>query len=177
MNLPTWITLSRLLAVPPILYGLAQPTNTSRWIVLVIFLLGASTDWVDGYLARKLDQVTELGKFLDPLVDKLLVLAPLLALDELGHVPAWGVFLILARELTIAGWRVTPALQGSAEISGANIWGKLKTVSQIGAIALLIAPLPSEWQIWAQIAFWLSVALTLISGLIYLVPSKAAPDR
>ena len=176
MNLPTWITLSRLLAVPPILYGLTQPTNTSRWIVLAIFLLGAGTDWVDGYLARKLNQVTDLGKFLDPLVDKLLVLAPLLALVELGQVPAWGVFLILARELTIAGWRVTPALQGSTEILGANSWGKLKTVSQIGAIALLIAPLPLEWQVWAQTAFWLSVALTLISGLIYLVPPKVFSD-
>jgi CDP-diacylglycerol--glycerol-3-phosphate 3-phosphatidyltransferase len=177
MNLPTWVTISRLLAVPPTLYGLAHPSTTSRWIVVVIFLLGASTDWVDGYLARKLNQVTELGKFLDPLVDKLLVLAPLLALVELGQVPAWGVFLILARELTIAGWRVNPALQGNTAISGANIWGKLKTVSQVGAIALLIAPLPAELQIWAQIAFWLSVALTLISGLIYLVPPNAAPDH
>jgi CDP-diacylglycerol--glycerol-3-phosphate 3-phosphatidyltransferase len=170
MNLPTWITISRLFVVPPILYGLNQSTRTADWIVLGLFLLGAGTDWVDGYLARKLDQVTELGKFLDPLVDKLLVFAPLLALVERGQVPAWGVFLILARELTIAGWRVTPGLQSSTEISGANFWGKLKTVSQIGAIALLIAPLPAQWQVWAQAAFWLSVALTLLSGLIYLLP-------
>ncbi|MBM0740540.1 CDP-diacylglycerol--glycerol-3-phosphate 3-phosphatidyltransferase [Phormidium sp. CLA17] len=176
MNLPTWVTVSRLLAVPPILYGLAQSGAAPRWIVLVLFLLSAGTDWLDGYLARKLNQVTELGKFLDPLVDKLLVLAPLLALVELGQVPAWGVFLILARELTIAGWRVTPALQGSTEILGANFWGKLKTVSQVGAIALLIAPLPADWQVWGQVAFWFSVALTLVSGLIYLVPSKARPD-
>ncbi len=175
MNLPTWITVSRLLVIPPILYGLSHPDSVSRWVVLAIFLIGAGTDWVDGYLARKLNQVTELGKFLDPLVDKLLVLAPLLSLVELGQIPAWGVFLILARELTIAGWRVNPALQGGAAIQGANLWGKLKTISQIGAIALLIAPLPAEWRLLSLVAFWLSVGLTWISGLIYLIPPKSAP--
>lgn len=172
MNLPTWITVSRLLAVPILLYGLQNPTVETRWIMLVVFLLSAGTDWLDGYLARRLNQVTELGKFLDPLVDKLLVLAPLLALIELGQVPAWGVFLILARELTIAGWRVNPALQGSSTISGANFWGKLKTVTQIGAIALLIAPLPASWQLPTLVAFWLSVVLTWISGAIYLLPQR-----
>jgi CDP-diacylglycerol--glycerol-3-phosphate 3-phosphatidyltransferase len=167
MNLPTWITVSRLLAVPFILYGLHAPTATLRWVVLVVFVIAAGTDWLDGYLARRLNQVTELGKFLDPLVDKLLVLAPLLMLIESGQVPAWGVFLILARELAIAGWRVNPALQGNTEISGANLWGKLKTVSQIVAIALLIAPLPATWELPALVAFWLSVGLTLISGGIY----------
>lgn len=174
MNLPTWITVSRLLAVPPVLYGLSSPTPTLRWLVLIIFLVGAGTDWVDGYLARKLNQVTEVGKFLDPLVDKLLVLAPLLGLVELGEVPAWGVFLILARELTIAGWRVNPALQGNQAIQGANFWGKLKTVSQITAIALLVAPLPPIWRIPALTTFWISVALTWISGAIYLMPANTA---
>lgn len=170
MNVPTWITVSRLLAVPLLLYGLREPTATWRWLALLVFLVAAGTDWLDGYLARKLNQVTELGKFLDPLVDKLLVLAPLLSLVELGQVPAWGVFLILARELTIAGWRVNPKLQGGTAIQGANLWGKLKTVSQIAAIALLIAPLGETWRLPAIIAFWVSVALTLISGVIYLLP-------
>ena len=174
MNLPTWITFSRLLGVPLLLYLLDQPTPQTRWIALVVFLVAAGTDWLDGYLARRLNQVTDLGKFLDPLVDKLLVLAPLLMLIQVGQVPAWGVFLILARELTIAGWRVS-----QTKISGANVWGKLKTVSQIVAIALLIAPLDQLFgagsQLGAQIglaAFWLSVALTLISGLIYLLPQS-----
>lgn len=166
MNLPTWITFSRLLGVPFLLYGLHDPTVSNRWICLVIFLVVASTDWLDGYLARKLNQVTDLGKFLDPLVDKLLVLAPLLVLIELGKIPAWGVFLILARELTIAGWRVN-----QTKISGANIWGKLKTISQILAIALLIVPV-SNLELIALMTFWISVALTLISGLIYLIPPK-----
>lgn len=177
MNLPTWITVSRLLAVPLLLYGLRTPTIEGRWFMLVVFLVAAGTDWLDGYLARKLNQVTELGKFLDPLVDKLLVLAPLLALIELGQVPAWGVFLILARELTIAGWRVNPGLQGSTAIQGANLWGKLKTVSQIAAIALLIAPLDASWRLPSLIAFWIAVALTLISGAIYLLPQKRKDER
>jgi CDP-diacylglycerol--glycerol-3-phosphate 3-phosphatidyltransferase len=172
MNLPTWITVSRLMAVPFLLYGLHSPTPEGRWLVLIVFLVAAGTDWLDGYLARRLNQVTDLGKFLDPLVDKFLVLAPLLALIELGQVPAWGVFLILARELAIAGWRVNPNLQGSSEIQGANLWGKLKTVSQIGAIALLIAPLSEGWHLPSLIAFWISVALTLISGAIYLFPPQ-----
>jgi CDP-diacylglycerol--glycerol-3-phosphate 3-phosphatidyltransferase len=165
MNLPTWITVSRLVGVPLLLYLLYAPTVSDRWLALGIFLLAAGTDWLDGYLARRLDQITDLGKFLDPLVDKLLVLAPLLALVELGQVPAWGVFLILGRELGIAGWRVN-----QPTVSGANIWGKLKTITQIGAIALLIAP-PTAFTLTAAIAFWLAVALTLISGAIYLLPS------
>lgn len=171
MNIPTWITISRLIAVPILIYSLPKLTIESRWLSLAVFLLAAGTDWLDGYLARKLNQVTDLGKFLDPLVDKLLVLAPLLVLIQLGSVPAWGVFLILARELAIAGWRVNPKLTGG-DVVAANFWGKLKTVSQILAIALLIAPLPSSWQFPALVAFWLSVALTLISGAIYVLPQK-----
>lgn len=172
MTIPNWITFSRLLGLPFILYGLHNPTVESRWICLAIFLVAAGTDWLDGYLARKLNQVSDLGKFLDPLVDKLLVLAPLLALIELGQVPAWGVFLILGRELAIAGWRVN-----QTTISGANIWGKLKTVSQIAAIALLIAPLPEVWQIPSLVAFWISVAFTLISGAIYLWPQNLTKEN
>jgi CDP-diacylglycerol--glycerol-3-phosphate 3-phosphatidyltransferase len=168
MNLPTWITVSRLLGVPILLYLLYQSSIRAHWLATAIFLIAAGTDWLDGYLARRLNQVTELGKFLDPLVDKLLVLAPLLVLIELGVVPAWGVFLILARELTIAGWRVN-----QTKITGANLWGKLKTVSQIVAIALLIAPLSASWHFAALLAFWLAVALTLISGGIYLLPQTA----
>ena len=171
MNLPTWITLSRLLGLPFILYLLNYPTTDNRWLCVGIFVLAAGTDWVDGYLARQLNQVTELGKFLDPLVDKLLVLGTFLALIELGFVPAWGVFLILARELAIAGWRVNPKLTGNSNISGANIWGKLKTVVQIIAIAFLIAPLSPQWETTTNIFFWLAVAFSLISGWIYILPN------
>ncbi|MHC5671949.1 CDP-diacylglycerol--glycerol-3-phosphate 3-phosphatidyltransferase [Nostoc sp.] len=172
MSIPNWITFSRLLGIPFLLYGLYNPTPQAKWICLAIFLIAALTDWLDGYLARKLNQITDLGKFLDPLVDKLLVLAPLIVFIELGKVPAWGVFLILARELAIAGWRVN-----QTTITGANIWGKLKTVSQIVAIALLIAPLPEVWQIHSLSAFWVSVALTLISGAIYLIPQNPTKEN
>ena len=177
MNLPTWITVSRLLGVPLLLVLLQAPTAAQRWWAVGIFVVAAGTDWLDGYLARRLNQVTDLGKFLDPLVDKLLVLAPLLMLVGLGLVPAWGVFLIVAREITISGWRVNPAMQGGA-VPGANLWGKAKTVVQIAAIALLIAPLPSVWDTPAQILFWIAVALTLASGLVYLWPQgqpRSAP--
>ncbi len=162
MNLPNWITVSRLLGVPLLLYLLDRPTNQLRWVALAVFLVAAGTDWLDGYLARRLNQVTDLGKFLDPLVDKLLVLAPLLMLIQLGQVPGWAAFLILGRELAIAGWRVN-----QPTISGANLWGKLKTVSQIGAIALLICPL-TALSPYSLMAFWVAVALTLVSGAIYL---------
>ncbi|BAU63786.1 CDP-diacylglycerol/glycerol-3-phosphate 3-phosphatidyltransferase [Stanieria sp. NIES-3757] len=171
MNLPTWITLSRLLGLPVLLYLLQDPSSDQRLYAMLIFLVAAGTDWVDGYLARKLDLVTELGKFLDPLVDKLLVLGTMLALIELQQIPAWGVCLILARELAIAGWRINPNLTGSSTIQGANLWGKLKTVSQIIAIALLISPWSETWRIPSLTAFWLCVGLTLISGLIYILPA------
>ena len=175
MNLPNSITLSRLLGLPVVVYCLYSDVLTVRWIGFGAFIVAALTDWLDGYLARKLDLVTDLGKFLDPLVDKLLILIPLLILIDLHLVPAVGVCLILARELTIAGWRVN-----QTQVSGANIWGKAKTISQIIAIAITIAPLSStslpwsiaNWQIYGLVAFWLSVALTLISGLTYLIPSE-----
>lgn len=172
MTLASWITVSRLLAVPLLLFGLRfsgaenlMPSDTTRWICLVAFLLAAGTDWLDGYVARRFNQITDLGKILDPLVDKLLVFAPLLCLIELREIPAWSVFLILFRELTIAGWRVQ-----QTQISGANLWGKVKTVSQIMAIALLIAPLQNSGHTVALGVYAIAISLTLISGGIYLWP-------
>ncbi|MBU6186044.1 MAG: CDP-diacylglycerol--glycerol-3-phosphate 3-phosphatidyltransferase [Cyanobacteria bacterium REEB444] len=149
-----------------------NPHSPESVVEFSFFLIGALTDWLDGYLARRLDQVTEFGKVLDPLVDKLLVLGTLIALVELRQVPAWGVFLILTRELMIAGWRVNPQLKKSSVIMGANQWGKLKTVVQLLAIALLLAPLP-ELKLVAAVTFWFSVALTWISGLMYLWGQEA----
>lgn len=163
MNLPTWITFSRLFGVPILLVLLQTPSSQSRLWGAAIFLIAASTDWLDGYLARRLNMVTDLGKFLDPLVDKLLVLAPLLMLVELQKIPAWGVFLLLARELAVSGWRVN-----QATISGANLWGKAKTVVQIVAVTVLILDGPGGLEL-----FWLALALTWISGAIYLWPRRA----
>ena len=170
ITLPTWITLSRLIAVP-IIFGLFiwQDSELTRLIALSVFVIAAITDWLDGYLARKLNQITELGKFLDPLVDKVLTIALFLLFIELDQVPAWAVFLIITRELLITAWRGSPSSASSnsdQEIIGANFWGKAKTVIQIVAIAALLIKIP-----YAIGLFWMAVALTLISGFLYVVPT------
>jgi len=158
VNLPTAVTLLRLAGIPFVLLGLSLRSPLGERLALWAFLLAAATDWLDGHLARRYGLVTDMGKFLDPLVDKLLVLAPLLGLLELGRIPAWGVFLLVGRELAIAGWRAN-----QSQIRGANFWGKAKTVTQILAIALLILGWPGGIP-----CFWVAVVLTLISGLTYL---------
>ena len=172
MTLATWITLSRLAAIPVLLFFLritpsGEPTESIRWICVWVFVIASCTDWLDGYVARKFNQVTDLGKFLDPLVDKLLILVPLMSLTELRIVPAWTVAIILFRELVIAGWRVN-----QTKISGANWWGKVKTVVQIIAIALLIAPLEAPWTTLGFAVYGVAIALTLISGYIYIAPNR-----
>lgn len=176
LNLPTLITLTRLIGVPLVMVGLGCDLWSPWWTVL-IFFLAASTDWLDGYLARRLNQETELGKFLDPLVDKLLVLGPFLMFVELNVIPAWAVFIVISRDLIISGWRVS-----SAQVSGANLWGKLKTSIQLSSIVGLLLPLSytqggerSEFLgVLKSIAFglfWLSIPLTVLSALVYLWPS------
>ncbi|MDG3496726.1 CDP-diacylglycerol--glycerol-3-phosphate 3-phosphatidyltransferase [Pseudanabaena catenata USMAC16] len=182
MTLPTWVTLSRLIAVP-IIFGLFlwQDSELTRFIALSVFIVAAITDWLDGYLARKLNQITELGKFLDPLVDKVLTIALFLLFIELGQVPAWAVFAIVTRELLITAWRGAPSGEPQGEtgesskpskpskstIVGANLWGKAKTVMQIIAIATLLIKLP-----YAIVFFWIAFGLTLISGFLYVVPAS-----
>jgi len=177
ITLPTWVTLSRLIAVP-IIFGLFlwQDSELTRLIALSVFIIAAITDWLDGYLARKLNQITELGKFLDPLVDKVLTIALFLLFIELDQVPAWAVFLIITRELLITAWRGAPSAASAisdnpnanktTQIIGANFWGKAKTVMQIVAIAALLIKIP-----YAIAFFWIAVLLTLISGILYIVPT------
>ncbi|MFM7886487.1 MAG: CDP-diacylglycerol--glycerol-3-phosphate 3-phosphatidyltransferase [Pseudanabaena sp.] len=171
ITLPTWVTLSRLIAIP-IIFGLFiwQDSELTRLIALSIFLIAAVTDWLDGYLARKLNQITELGKFLDPLVDKVLTIALFLLFIELGQVPAWAVFVVITRELLITAWRGAPSSANGTDkspIIAANLWGKAKTVMQIVAIAALLVKIP-----YAIAFFWIAVALTLISGILYVVPTS-----
>jgi CDP-diacylglycerol--glycerol-3-phosphate 3-phosphatidyltransferase len=156
MTWASWLTLSRLLVIPGIFVALA---GQERLWAVGLLLVGAATDWLDGYVARRFDQVSDLGKWLDPLVDKLLVLAPLLALVELGEVPAWLVFLLLVRELGVTAWRAQ-----LPQVTGANLWGKVKTVTQVGAVASLLL-----WPGWiTQWAFVGAVAVSWWSGLVYL---------
>ncbi len=158
MNLANGITLSRLLAVPIIFVAIAHGW---QMVALVAFGIACATDWLDGYVARQYNLITDLGKVLDPLVDKLVILAPLLALVEVGQVPAWAVYLILARELLVTAWR------GSSQ-QGANIWGKAKTVSQMVAVGSLLL----KWE-YAIHTLYVAVALTLWSGLSYVLPERS----
>jgi CDP-diacylglycerol--glycerol-3-phosphate 3-phosphatidyltransferase len=155
----SWITLSRLISIPIVLGLLTwqDSFNTRLWSA-IFFGLAALTDWLDGYVARHWNQESDLGKVLDPLVDKLVILAPMIMLVELHQLPAWAVFLIVARELLITLWRAPSA-------TAASIWGKLKTTGQIVAILALLLQIP-----YGIFLFWLAFALTIFSGLNYVFP-------
>lgn len=147
MNLPNKITVSRILLIPVFviimmiemestvqLFGAEIPLN--HFIGALIFIFASATDWVDGYYARKLNLVTNFGKFLDPLADKLLVSAALILLVELGLAPAWVVIIIISREFAVTGLRLI--LAGQGEVVAANQLGKIKTWTQIVAISALL---------------------------------------
>lgn len=167
MTLPNWITFSRLLLSIPFLF-LLEPPGHYVW-ALVIFLVASLTDWVDGLLARALNQVSTLGKLMDPLVDKVLVTGALVALAAHGTVPAWSVTLILFREFLVTGMRALEASRGVIVPAG---WlGKAKTVFQIVAIALLLLDLALRNGLArsaGEATYWLAVVLTLLSGAQYL---------
>ncbi len=182
ITLPTLVTISRLAAVPVVLVGMSIDNFMSPWIVLSAFCFAAWTDWLDGYLARRMNLVTELGKFLDPLVDKLLVLAPMLCFLEepyLSHqIPAWSVLITVSRDLIISGWRVNQAV-----VPGASFWGKFKTVVQLCAMAGMLIPrsLPGETEeFWALVwlnetgyyLYWISLILVVYSAYVYLRPQS-----
>jgi CDP-diacylglycerol--glycerol-3-phosphate 3-phosphatidyltransferase len=172
MNLPNWITLSRLLLAVPFLIVLERPGL--EWAALAIFVVASATDWVDGYLARKLNQVTSLGSLLDPLVDKVLVTGALVALAAKGAIPAWSVTLILFREFLVTGLRTLEAQRGV--ILSAGMLGKIKTTLQMIAIGFLLYALnpagaglmPGTMATIGLVVYWAAVAMTFISGAQYL---------
>ncbi|EIT85149.1 CDP-diacylglycerol--glycerol-3-phosphate 3-phosphatidyltransferase [Fictibacillus macauensis ZFHKF-1] len=185
MNLPNKITISRILLIPVFMIVLLAPFHwgtvhilgaslpVTQLVAAIIFIIASCTDWVDGYYARKLNLVTNFGKFLDPLADKLLVTAAFVALVEIGYAPAWMVIIILSREFAVTGIRLVAAAEG-AIIAASNL-GKIKTWIQIVAIsALLLNNMPFVWiQIpFAQIALWLATAITLYSGWEYFIKNK-----
>ena len=146
----------------------------NRYISFVIFAAASITDWFDGYLARKNNLVTNFGKFMDPLADKLLVCSAMICMIELGRLPAWIVIVIIAREFIISGFRLIAAENGV--VIAANYWGKFKTVSQMVMIILLILNVGEIyggfWDILTQIFIWLSVALTVISLVTYIMQNR-----
>ena len=145
--------------------------EANRYISVAIFVIASVTDWFDGYLARKNHLVTNFGKFMDPLADKLLVCSAMICLIELDHLPAWIVIVIIAREFIISGFRLIAAENGI--VIAANYWGKFKTVSQMIMIILLLLDLGGAFDILGEIFIWLSLALTVISLITYIWQNRS----
>ncbi|MGM0502934.1 MAG: CDP-diacylglycerol--glycerol-3-phosphate 3-phosphatidyltransferase [Bacillota bacterium] len=170
LNLPNQITLLRIALIPIFMFFLlVDPIGGGRYIAVIIFIIASITDAIDGYLARNRELVTNFGKFADPVADKLLISAALVALVDLQQISAWPVMIILAREFTITGLRVLAASQGTV-ISASNL-GKYKTNSQIFAIIFLILDLSLAVPV-GQILLWIAVVLTVVSGADYLIKSR-----
>lgn len=173
MNLANKLTLARIFLVPVFMIFLLVHLKYGEYIAAAIFVLAASTDGLDGYIARSRKQITKLGKLLDPLADKLLVTAALISLVELDKIPAWIAVLIISREFAVTGLRTIAA--GEGVIISASRWGKLKTISQIVAIvAILINDFPLNYlNIPAgEIALWVAVVATIWSGVDYFLNAK-----
>ncbi|PWW27296.1 CDP-diacylglycerol--glycerol-3-phosphate 3-phosphatidyltransferase [Cytobacillus oceanisediminis] len=187
MNLPNKITVSRIMLIPIFLLVMLVPFSWGEVVLLgaelpvthlvgaLIFIVASVTDWVDGYYARKYNLVTNLGKFLDPLADKLLVSAALIVLVELGLAPSWIVIIIISREFAVTGLRLV--LAGEGEVVAANQLGKIKTWAQIVAISALLlhniifemASIPFD-----DIALWVAMFFTIWSGWDYFAKNKQA---
>jgi len=179
LNLPNLLTLGRIACIPLLVVLLLFEGRGTSFAAAIIFSLAAITDWLDGYLARKWQVVTVLGKFLDPLADKLIVMAALIMLIPHGRVPAWAVFLLLAREIIITGLRSIASSEGIV-IAASNL-GKYKTILQMVAIIALLLHYDYYWFFgvrneWLHVSmhriglvyFYFALVLTLWSGADYL---------
>ena len=173
MNLPNKLTVLRVLMVPFfVLFMLTDLGGVAnKWIALAIFVVASLTDLLDGKIARKYNLVTNFGKFMDPLADKLLVCSAMICLIEKGSLAAWIVIVIIAREFIISGFRLIAAENGV--VIAANYWGKFKTVSQMIMIILLILHFGGIFAVLEQIFIWLSLALTVISLITYIWQNRS----
>ena len=168
MNTPNKLTIARMIIVPFLVIFLLTGWGgeANRYISLTLFVVASVTDWFDGYLARKNNLVTNFGKFMDPLADKLLVCSAMICMIDLKRLSAWFVIIIIAREFIISGFRLIAAENGI--VIAANYWGKFKTASQMIMIILPILPFDGIFVILEQIFIWLSLALTIISLITYI---------
>lgn len=170
MNLPNKLTMFRVILIPFfIVFLLASLTPYDKWIALVIFIIASLTDLLDGKIARKYNLVTNFGKFMDPLADKLLVCSALICLIELDKIPSWMVIVIIAREFIISGFRLVASDNGV--VIAASYWGKFKTTFQMVAVCLLIANI-AALTVVTQIILWIAVVLTVVSLTDYLIKNK-----
>ncbi|MCI6756246.1 MAG: CDP-diacylglycerol--glycerol-3-phosphate 3-phosphatidyltransferase [Lachnospiraceae bacterium] len=167
MNLPNKLTMLRVIMIPFFVFfmltNVAGPN--SQWIALVIFIAASLTDMLDGKIARKYHLITDFGKFMDPLADKMLVISAMICLVSIDRIPAWIVIVIVAREFIISGFRLIAADKGV--VIAASYWGKFKTVFQMAMVILMIANIPSL-SVITQIVMWIALALTVISLIDYL---------
>lgn len=186
MNIANKLTVSRVIMIPVFLIFLLVPMHlgndlivgqttlsVGQLIATLIFIIASITDWLDGYLARKLNLVSNFGKFLDPLADKLLVMAALVTLVQLGVIPGWMVVLILAREFAVTGLRLV-AVEGGLVIAASKI-AKWKTTFQMLAIILLLLnnmPFGINGFPFAMLFMWIAVILTVISGWDYFYKNR-----
>lgn len=183
MNLPNKLTILRTVLIPFFLvallldeyYGGCIPYG--NWIALFVFAVASITDMLDGKIARKYNLVTNFGKFMDPLADKLLVCSAMIAFIDLDRIPCWVVIIIIAREFIISGFRLVAADKGT--VIAAGIWGKIKTAEQMVMLCILIAdfsrifPLASEGiTIFEDVLIYIGLILTIISLVDYLIHNK-----
>ena len=174
MNLPNKLTMGRIVLIPfiVVLLYLSHLYAWMRVAALILYILAAVTDWADGHIARKYNLVTNFGKIMDPLADKLLVTAPMLCLVEQGVFPAWCAMIIVAREFLITGLRVVAAADGT--VIAATMWGKVKTTVQL--IVLGIAVCFPQIMLGSvdlmQLLIYLATAITAVSGIVYLAQNK-----
>ena len=175
MNLPNKLTILRVIMIPFFVFFLLSGVggSASKWIALVIFaaasITDTLTDLLDGHIARKHNLVTNFGKFMDPLADKLLVCSALICFVELDKLPAWMVIIIIAREFIISGFRLVASDNGI--VIAASWWGKSKTISQMIMIILLIADIPAL-SVLNTVLIWVALILTVVSLIDYLVKNK-----
>ena len=187
MNLANKLTMFRVIIVPFFVFFMSAEFVPLRFLwALILFALASITDMLDGKIARKYDMVTDFGKFLDPLADKILVAAALICFVELGWTYAWVAFVILAREFIVSGIRLVAATSEKKKVIPANIWGKLKTaVTMVAMAVMLILGVHTEdiglsagfpAQTVRDVLMYLSALLTVISGVVYCYDSREYID-
>ena len=166
MNTPNKLTVARMILVPFLVLFMLTDLGgeANRYIALAIFVVASVTDWFDGKLARKYNLVTNFGKFMDPLADKLLVCSAMICFIELEKLPAWFVIIIIGREFIISGFRLVAADNGV--VIAASYWGKFKTTFQMAAVILMIFNIPALTLV-TNIVVVIAVALTIISLVDY----------
>ena len=162
MNLPNKLTILRVAMIPFFVLFMLFPVmgEADKWIALVLFIVASLTDMLDGHIARKYNLITNFGKFMDPLADKLLVCSALICLVELGRIASWIVIVIIAREFIISGFRLIASDNGV--VIAASYWGKFKTTFQMIMICLMIANL-EPLQLFTDIVMWIALILTVVS--------------